>query len=195
MEALLSIKSWDIMLVLAILTTSSTIALAIITFFYVRINARILREMKQARENALQPMLSAELIIFRQEELPEGGLNLKAISLRNIGNAPAIKTRIEAEFSVGEFFKKGEILIGQMGIEEKRIQLSEILMGEKINLALEMIKEIHKGNNVTHLTFRMTMSYLNSYGITFKTSLVFDNEVPGMWKLISQEHQFIEYKQ
>jgi hypothetical protein len=178
------------MLFLAIISTISTAALAVITFFYARINARMLREMRQAREMDLQPMLSASLIFFRQEELPEGGLNIKAISLRNIGNAPAMNARINSKFSVGEFCKKGEFLIGQMGIEEKKITMSELLMGEQINLAFEMIKEIHKRNDVRQLTFHLIMSYFNSYGIRFETSLVFDNDLSKNWKLTSQEHIF-----
>jgi hypothetical protein len=170
-----------------------TLAIVLTTICYTIINARILREMQRARKLALQPMLSAKLIFF--EKFPKSGLDIKSVSLSNIGNAPAVKGLIISELLIGEStYKKHEMLLGQVGHEQREILLSELLLEEDINILLEMIKQIHQGNQITKLTFRVTMNYFNSYGIPFESLLVFNEDLPRprTWKLISQDHRNLD---
>jgi hypothetical protein len=167
-----------------------TAAIVLTTICYTIINARIHREMQRTRKLSLQPMLSVNLIF--SEKFPKSGLDIKAVSLSNIGNAPAINTFIESEFLIGEkSIKNNKMLLGQVGNEEREILLSKLL-SEEIDIKLEMMKEILDGNQPNQLTFRVKMIYSNFYGVSFESLLIFNQEFLDHnwteWKLISQDH-------
>jgi len=165
-----------------LLTGFSTLALAIITLLY-------LLEIKSTRQMSLQPMLSIRLDLSPQQTTDTPSA-IKAVFVKNIGNAPASGTKVLAELLIGNSLHKGQNFQGQIGNEEREIELRNLLQG--VSPVTEIIKQIHQGNKVTQNTFTVRMSYFNSYGIAFKSSHVFELDLrpeKPAWKLTAQEHR------
>lgn len=151
----------------------STLLLVGLSAYYAFQNNRIFKEMEKSRELGLMPLLTAHLEWDVERSQREGDMPLipgeyNKLRIRNVGNAPAIGTKVILELLNPQQsaldIKDQAWAVGTVGVEES----------ESVMLFTAKATRVTQGQSEPRLS--ITMTFLNIYQKSFQTYLLLERQ-------------------
>ena len=155
----------------ALVQTVATALLVIITFYYAIQTRQTVKEMEKGRKLGLMPILTCEIKCDQMHSLNFVG-EANNVIIRNIGNAPAVRTRLQIDLTNAtkstERFSSRDASIGIISLSQGIEPYTCVLAADPTR------PKINDGQEPPQLM--VVLRYQNAYQQSFRTVARFELE-------------------